>query len=803
MEQGHSHRRRAGRGALATTALACTLAVATAAVGVVAADGAILKPRGGELSPRLTELSKPALRSAPPARQARALGLPTAGPGSLLRDGNRVLLEVRFDRGAAASADDLRAAGAAIVDVNRRYQTVTVAAKPSELGALASLPRVAGATEILTPLAAASSVCPAGTVVSEGDQQLDAVTARSSFGVDGSGTTVGILSDSFDQATEAADGNGTIATHAAEDVESGDLPGPANSCSGQATPVAALADNYEPGPEEPAAADEGRAMAQIVHDLAPGANLSFATAFTGLTAFAGNIEALAAAGADVIADDVSYFEEPFFQEGPVGVAVRKVSEGGVSYLSSAGNNNLIKEGRDIASWEAPAYRDSGGCPTPVVELSALFEAEGELGLNPTHCMDFNPGAGTDRTFRITVAKGATLLVDLQWAEAWHGVGDDIDAYLLGPENAVVGGSIDDNVFGSQRPFELVAWENETGAAADVQLAINRYSGSANPPLKLALLQNGGGVSSTEYESSAGGDVVGPTIFGHNGAKHALSVGAIRYNATEAPETFSSRGPVTHRFGPVEGTAPAGALPSPETLSKPDFVATDCGATTFFAFNSGGVWRFCGTSAAAPHAAAVAALMLDAAPGASPAAVGAALAASAQPVGSFGPDAVGAGVIDAVGALSEITGTVPPEEEPEEEEEEGKESGGSGEEGAGEGEGESGHPALPTASASPTNEPPQGQAAADLAAPSTVIRRHPPKLRRTRRRFAWVVFRFGSNEAGVAFLCKFDRHRLRRCPRRTMRRFGRGRHVLRVKARDADGNVDRTPAVFRFRVKRVR
>ena len=65
-------------------------------------------------------------------------------------------------------------------------------------------------------------------------------------------------------------------------------------------------------------------MAQIVHDLAPGAKISFATAFVGEVAFAENIRGLAAAGASVIVDDVGYFEEPFFQDGPVAAAINEV-----------------------------------------------------------------------------------------------------------------------------------------------------------------------------------------------------------------------------------------------------------------------------------------------------------------------------------------------------------------------------------------------------------------------------------------------------------------------------------------------
>ena len=61
-------------------------------------------PADSDLSPRLAELAKPALRTRSAAEQAAALDLASSGPGSLLRDGNRVLVDVRFDGGAAAGA---------------------------------------------------------------------------------------------------------------------------------------------------------------------------------------------------------------------------------------------------------------------------------------------------------------------------------------------------------------------------------------------------------------------------------------------------------------------------------------------------------------------------------------------------------------------------------------------------------------------------------------------------------------------------------------------------------------------------
>ncbi|MES1262839.1 MAG: peptidase S53, partial [Peristeroidobacter soli] len=150
-------------------------------------------------------------------------------------------------------------------------------------------------------------------------------------GVDGSGITVGVMSDSYD--TNVAPNS------AALDIASGDLPGVGNPF-GNTQPVEVLEDF-------PARSDEGRAMLQIVHDLAPKAKLGFATANTGELGFANNIRALAGDPtapnyrpgfkADVIVDDIIYLAEPFFQDGIVAQAVDEVVAKGVSYFSSAGN----------------------------------------------------------------------------------------------------------------------------------------------------------------------------------------------------------------------------------------------------------------------------------------------------------------------------------------------------------------------------------------------------------------------------------------------------------------------------------
>ncbi len=762
---------------LAALALAAALLAAPAAA----------RRAGGDLSPRLATLAEPGVRGESRAAQARALDLPARGAGSLLREDGRVLVEVRLGAGAGALSA-LRGAGAEIVHFDPELRTATALVAPAGLERVAGLAATEGVTEALTPLTRAGPACPAGEVVSEGDGQLGAAAARAAFGVDGAGTKVGILSDSFDRDSGAA-------TDAAADVAAGDLPGAAGPCANKAA-VGVLDDSV-------AGADEGRAMAQIVHDLAPGAALSFATAFSGEPAFAQRIEDLAAAGADVIADDVIYFEEPFFQDGPVAAAVNRVAGEGVAYFSAAGNENIRIGNKDVASWQGQ-FAGTGSCPAGVPHYASPDQFD---------CAAFD--GASDNGFAITVRGHGSLLIDLQWAEPWYGVESDFDAYLVDAAGNELTGGEQDNPGVSEKPVELLSWENPKETSQTVRLAVKRYSGSASPQLKFVLLQNGGNdVLATEYPDSSAFATVGPAIFGHSGAAGAVSVGAVPYSGGSAPESYSSRGPVTHYFGPVEGTSPAAALPAAETLAKPDLVATDCGQTSFFASWVDPLWRFCGTSAAAPHAAAVAALLREADPSLTPAQVHAALTSTAVPVGSSGPSAVGAGLIDANAALAQVTEPLPPGEEEDGGEGEASEEGPPGEDEPGEGEegggttpaGEGG--AAPAPLAAQSSSAPNVYAPAAPVAPAaarspirTYFRQRPRRLVRTRHRRARVVFRFGSNRAGARFACRLDSGLVRPCRPRLARRLGAGRHVLRVWALAGDGEADRSPAVWRFRVKR--
>jgi hypothetical protein len=151
-----------------------------------------------------------------------------------------------------------------------------------------------------------------GLATSQGDQAMRSDVARATFAVDGTGVMVGVLSNSFD-----------CLGGAAADVANDDL-----------APVTVIQEL----PNCTGATDEGRAMLQLVHDVAPGASLAFATAGTGQAGFASNILALQAFGAGVVVDDIIYFAESMFQDGIIAQAVDTVEGMGVPYFSSAGNS---------------------------------------------------------------------------------------------------------------------------------------------------------------------------------------------------------------------------------------------------------------------------------------------------------------------------------------------------------------------------------------------------------------------------------------------------------------------------------
>ena len=434
----------------------------------------------------------------------------------------------------------------------------------------------------------------AGSVGSEADTAHRAVEARATLGVSGSGQKVCALSDSYD--------NADVSISASDDVSSGDLPGQGNP-EGRTTPVDALDDSYNGTDPEPS--DEGRAMLQLIHDIAPGATLGFHTAFGGIGTFVSGIQELADAGCTVIVDDVRYFVEPFYQDGPMSNAIDDVvTNDGVAYFSSAGNN-----GQD--SYEA-SFRNSG--EPGVINSSSIAH-------------DFDSDAvNSDTRQEITIEDGGTFQVNLQWTDpsalvqGSSGADTDFDIALVDENDNIVAQSADDNITDGV-PFEFFEYTNDGSSAETLFLVIERADENGTDTDRIKYVYSGSDFSINEYDTD------GPTIFGHAMAEGALAAAAApffntaQYNSgidsSAILDFFSSRGGIQIRF-----KQNGDEFPTPKSREKPDVTGTDFIDNTFFGSDiqiadPDPFPNFFGTSAAAPNIAAVAALIREAAPGLTP------------------------------------------------------------------------------------------------------------------------------------------------------------------------------------------
>ena len=608
------------------------------AAGAAQAPPPAADPAGSKLSPALAALANP---TALPQTQTDQAAEPNSGPGSMVqRPDGRVLVDLLLKDKSAATLGAIEATGAKRVAVSDTDTLATYAMLPDELARLESIGGLQFAHEVITPevggpgLADAgappetnSGACPSGDRVSEADGQLNAATARTTFGVDGTGVQAAVLSDSFNLL-------GGMAT----DQAASELPGPGNTC-GHTSAITILS---EAG--SGTGTDEGRAMAQAIHDLAPGASISAASAFNGQADFANQIRALKNNGAKVIADDVSYADELLYQEGVISKAITEVTAAGVTYFSSAANSNAIVGGKNISSYEATG----GFRPTP---CPALIVANA--------CHDFDPGAGVSDGDTVTIGNTGNFSFTLGWNEPQLGVTTDLDYYLIDVAANTVVSSNTVNDITSQTPVAFVnKFTNSSGAAKTYKFVIARKGASGTPRFKF-ILRRPASFTSVQFNTSTGGDIIGPSIMGHNASLAGAPIAAVPYFDSNTVESFSSRGPTTYCWAPV-GVGASAALPSCLTRQV-EVAATDGAQNSFFGqTNLGdGLHHFFGTSQAAPHAAAVAVLQTQARPCRTPAEKLAGQRASGRPIAGFGQDALGSGLVDASAAISSLAGCALP------------------------------------------------------------------------------------------------------------------------------------------------
>jgi hypothetical protein len=528
----------------------------------------------------------------------------------------------------------------------------------------------------------------------------------------GAGVTVGVLSDSFDcyavyaanpntvpaSGTDGYASNGFTAT-AEDDEADGALPAsvnvlaePYNQNGGPATSGGGAGDCLNYGaPQQLPFSDEGRAMLQIVHAVAPGASLAFYTGENSETDFANGIELLASptssggAGAKVIADDLGYYDEPFYQDGVVAQAVDAVEAQGVAYFSAAGNNAN-------ASWEST---------TPSFTTQQPSSAANNAG---EYLLNFDTSGATNATaLPITIAPlepGEYVAIVVEWDQPYvtgapnsGGAQNQVDLCVTGaPSTFLVQDYAGDttnctglNSIGSD-PVQVIILGNSAAATNNTaQVNLNVVVGTASlakaPGRVIVSVQTDGQTSPapiTQYATNS------ETIQGHPNATGAAAVAAAFYFDTPqcgtspaTVEPYSSQG-----GAPILFSSTGTRLATPELRQKPNFVGPDGVNNTFLGFtlasdditvsttdaqcqNNANYPNFFGTSAATPHAAGIAALFLQASPGATPTQIYTALENSALPIGNVPTTGssptynftAGYGFIQADAALSQPTLTL--------------------------------------------------------------------------------------------------------------------------------------------------
>jgi uncharacterized repeat protein (TIGR01451 family) len=412
---------------------------------------------------------------------------------------------------------------------------------------------------------------------SEGDPMMKAPQFRSQFNVDGTGVTVGVISDSVSKFKGGLN----------DSVKSGDLPPNVN----------VLKDGQSGD------SDEGRAMLEIVHDVAPGSGLAFYTAGNSPQVMATAVQGLAAAGAKVITDDIGFGNEPMFNDGVVSKAINQVAAQGVFYTSAAGNDGNsgysanwngiqatvgnvtgmfqnVQNGSPLQKFTLPAVDPATGQP-PVVQLGFQWDAAYQEG--------GAPGNGTGN----------------------YVVNNELEVLLTNATGTQVFATFNTRGPNVNEAYVPVGFQNPTGTSQNLALAFHLVKGNA--PTMIRWIDD-----TNQYDPNAllEGGPSGVTVQGHPEAAGAVATGAVNATAgsSGAVGTVANYSAVGGKMQILfDGTG--NRLPTPEIRQKPELAGPSSVHTSFFGDDDGmGGFIFTGTSAAAPHVAAAGALLIQQAGG---------------------------------------------------------------------------------------------------------------------------------------------------------------------------------------------
>lgn len=641
---------------------------ACVAGGIGAAETAKVEPRLAHLGPLAGKLDRrlipsvDALKNGKVTAAAATQNLRSAHARSLPPSpADKLPLTLDVPNLNAALLDAIQKTGAIVVHSSEKWNSVSALASLDAISALTQLPGVRTIGLAHRPFRRQQ-----GAANNQADASLKADQARQATGLSGAGQKIGVVSDSCNQTSI---GPGTVSGT----VPNATLSNMTNQISGDLPPSIQVIDF---GPADPSNIDEGAAMMELIHDIAPNAALAFASSQMDQAAMASNITKLRQAGCTITVDDIGFPDEPFFQDGPIAQSIRTGFNAGVPHFTAVGNDG-----------------DSG--------VLANYAAVGGVGADSTY-HNWGIGGATPDFLPIDVPDGSGLNIILQWNQPYQsfnlGAGSSVDMDTIlydGPSTSanVLGFSNNPQFINGQPsgdPNEIIdTYFNNTGATQRVYLTVRLSAGSsANLAFRVV-------VQSDLQVAFPSGGAGGMTAFGHTTMNEVIAVGAIFYadidsggkwdgvNHDEDPnainmEKYSSKGGIGASGVPfyfdTTGAPLAGA---PQRRDAPSISAPDGGNTTFFGsdiglningtiYDTDSLPNFFGTSSAAPNAAAIAALLKERATLSTPTQLKAALQGTAidivatSPLSVAGPDdRSGAGLINALAAVNAVPGVTNP------------------------------------------------------------------------------------------------------------------------------------------------
>lgn len=406
---------------------------------------------------------------------------------------------------------------------------------------------------------------------SEGVASEKANEVVKNYGYSGQGVVVGIISDSFN-----LDGN------LGSKISSGELP----SRPGAITILkegTSCTTQFNGGS---GCTDEGRRMAEIIYDTAPNANYLFYSAIGGSLNQVQAILSLAANGAQIIADDIIYLTQPWFEAGPIYNAVSQVASSSI-YVISAGNfgQQSVQQ----------IYKDSSS--------QYSYTKNGATVTEPTH--EFSKGKNY---ITLPLPAGRSIIVVLQWAEPWPqngatGAQTDLDLIIEvdDKDKAFVTGRLlgVENSIGNE-PYEIAALRSTSTVKA--KLIVARASGGNTPLFKIVVTPQDSSITKAlskkikNYQPS--GSNAKSTILAQALNPLGITIGAADYSSKK-PQVYTSAG------GSPFYTSTGTTLVSPQVFKKPDILGPDNVSTS--------VGRFPGSSCSAASIAGVLALLKEGTP----------------------------------------------------------------------------------------------------------------------------------------------------------------------------------------------